>query len=103
MKKKYCFLICSIILNIQLFAKDNYTVILSLDGFRYDYTQLYETPELDKIEKNGVSAIMSPSFPASTFPNHYTLATGLVPDNTGIVNNVFWVEEKEKEIGRAHV
>ena len=97
MKKKYCFLICSIILNIQLFAKDNYTVILSLDGFRYDYTQLYETPELDKIEKNGVSAIMSPSFPASTFPNHYTLATGLVPDNTGIVNNVFWVEEKEKE------
>ena len=33
---------------------------------------------------------MLPSYPASTFPNHYTLATGLVPDHHGIVNNTFW-------------
>ena len=79
-----------------LFAGDNYTVILSLDGFRHDYTSFYNTPNLDSMEKDGVSAIMSPSFPASTFPNHYTLATGLVPDHHGIINNVFWVEEKGK-------
>jgi predicted AlkP superfamily pyrophosphatase or phosphodiesterase len=37
---------------------------------------------------------MLPSFPASTFPNHYTLATGLVPDHSGIVNNTFWDRER---------
>lgn len=40
---------------------------------------------------------MRPSYPASTFPNHYTLATGLTPDQHGIINNVFWVEEMGKE------
>ena len=38
---------------------------------------------------------MEPSFPASTFPNHYTLATGLVPDHHGLVNNSFWDPGRE--------
>ena len=39
--------------------------------------------------KVGVKAVMEPSFPASTFPNHYTMATGCVPDHNGIVHNSF--------------
>jgi len=70
---------------------DNYTIIVSLDAFRWDYPQMYSTPNLNKIEQLGVKADrMKPSYPASTFPNHYTLATGLVPDHHGIVNNTFW-------------
>lgn len=68
----------------------NYTIIVSLDGFRWDYPQIHGTPNLDKMARKGVSAVMKPSYPASTFPNHYTLITGLVPDHHGIVNNVFW-------------
>ena len=74
---------------------ENYTVILSLDGFRWDYPEYYDTPFLDSLGAAGVSARMEPSYPASTFPNHYTLATGLVPDHHGIVNNRFWDPERE--------
>ncbi|MDR0972870.1 MAG: ectonucleotide pyrophosphatase/phosphodiesterase [Prevotellaceae bacterium] len=66
------------------------TIIVSLDGFRWDYPQLYHTPNLDRMGTEGVRAVMWPSFPSSTFPNHYTLATGLVPDHHGIVNNTFY-------------
>lgn len=70
---------------------DNYTIIVSLDAFRWDYPQMYSTPNLNKIAQIGVKADrMKPSYPASTFPNHYTLATGLVPNHHGIVNNTFW-------------
>lgn len=73
-----------------------YTVIVSLDGFRWDYPEMYDTPHLDRIARMGVSATMQPSYPASTFPNHYTLATGLVPDHHGIVNNSFWDQENQR-------
>lgn len=76
--------------------KKHYTVIVSLDGFRWDYPSLYSTPNLDKMAEKGVSAVMLPSFPASTFPNHYTLATGLVPDHNGIINNSFWNPKTQK-------
>ena len=76
-------------------SAENYTVILSLDGFRWDYPEYYDTPFLDSLGAAGVSARMEPSYPASTFPNHYTLATGLVPDHHGIVNNRFWDPERE--------
>ncbi len=70
--------------------KQHYTVIVSLDGFRWDYPTMYNTPNLDRMGEEGVKAVMLPSFPASTFPNHYTIATGLVPAHNGIVNNSFW-------------
>ncbi|SHE77785.1 alkaline phosphatase family protein [Dysgonomonas macrotermitis] len=96
-----CFVFFS---NLQLSsAKDgkkedkNYTIIVSLDGFRWDYPQLYNTPNLDKISHRGVSAVMKPSYPSSTFPNHYTLITGLVPDHHGIINNTFWDRKNERQ------
>ena len=70
--------------------KADYVIIVSMDGFRYDYPDLYHTPALDEMAANGVSAVMVPSYPSSTFPNHYALATGLVPDHNGLVNNSFW-------------
>lgn len=76
--------------NLYSQNNDSYTIIVSLDGFRWDYPQIHGTPNLDKMAQKGVSAVMRPSYPASTFPNHYTLVTGLVPDHHGIVNNIFW-------------
>ena len=70
--------------------EEHYTVILSLDGNRWDYPEYYETPFLDSLEAVGVSARMAASYPSSTFPNHYTMATGLVPDHHGLVNNSYW-------------
>jgi len=76
-------------------AKDNYTVVISLDAFRWDYPDIFDTPTLDRIAANGVKATMLPSYPSSTFPNHYTIATGLVPDHHGIVNSQFWDKEND--------
>lgn len=68
-----------------------YVVMLSLDGFRWDYAEKVPTPNLDYIAANGVKAkAMIPSFPTKTFPNHYTLATGLYPDHHGIIQNTFY-------------
>lgn len=68
----------------------NITVIVSLDAFRWDYPDIFKTPNLDRIAAEGVKATMLPSYPSSTFPNHFTLATGLYPDHHGIVNSKFW-------------
>jgi len=63
-----------------------YLVILSLDGFRWDYPQMANTPTLDSLKKAGVIAeSLKPSYPTKTFPNHYTMATGLYPDHHGLV------------------
>jgi predicted AlkP superfamily pyrophosphatase or phosphodiesterase len=68
----------------------NYVLLVSLDGFRWDYSQLYKTPNIDKIATEGVKADrLIPSFPTITFPNHYTIATGLYPDHHGLISNNF--------------
>lgn len=74
-----------------------YLVVLSMDGFRWDYAGKTETPNLDRIACSGVRAQrMIPSFPTKTFPNHYTLATGLYPDHHGLVNNSFYDPEQDR-------
>ena len=70
--------------------EERYVVVLSLDGFRYDYPELAKTPTLDSIARVGVRSTFRPSFPSNTFPNHYSMATGLHPDHHGIVNNSFY-------------
>ncbi len=66
-------------------------VVLSLDGFRWDYPQIHGAPNLDQMAKEGVKAeSMIPSFPSTTFANHYTMATGLYPDHHGILVNRFY-------------
>lgn len=73
---------------------DRYVVMVSMDGFRWDYPEMYDAPNIDAIAANGVSTAMRASYPASTFPNHYAIATGLVPDHHGIVNNTFWAPDQ---------
>src|SRR5664279_4819692 len=68
----------------------NYVLLVSLDGFRWDYNKMYNTPNLNKLAKDGVKADrMYSSFPTVTFPNHYSIATGLYPDHHGLINNSF--------------
>lgn len=75
-----------------LFAQT--TIIISLDGFRADFLNRGLTPRLNAFIKEGVSPLyMLPSFPSVTFPNHYTLATGLYPESHGIVGNTFYDPE----------
>ena len=63
-------------------------ILISIDGFRADYLDRGLTPTLASLAADGVRAdAMKPSFPTLTFPNHYTLVTGLYPDHHGIVNN----------------
>ena len=68
-------------------ARAPVTILVSIDGFRPDYLHHGDTPHLDAIAAAGVSGSMYPSFPSITFPNHYTLVTGLRPDRNGIVSN----------------
>ncbi|KAJ2902757.1 hypothetical protein MKZ38_000111 [Zalerion maritima] len=74
------------------------TIIISLDGFRADFLNRGLTPRLNAFIKEGVSPLyMTPSFPSVTFPNHYTLATGLYPEAHGVVGNTFWDPELREE------
>ena len=82
-------------------GRDSYTVIVSLDGFRWDYTEAFDTPFMNRLASQGVKAVMTPSFPSKTFPNHYTLATGLVPDHHGIIANTFMVRKINKPFALA--
>ncbi|KAI8806768.1 alkaline-phosphatase-like protein [Cladochytrium replicatum] len=66
-------------------------ILISLDGFRAEYLQRGLTPNLYRMAKSGVAAKqMSSVFPSVTFPNHYTLVTGLYPESHGMVANVFY-------------
>lgn len=67
-----------------------YLILISIDGFRWDYQAKYETPALDRIAAAGLRAeSLRPVYPSLTFPNHYSIATGLYPAEHGIVHNHF--------------
>ncbi|MES2125095.1 MAG: ectonucleotide pyrophosphatase/phosphodiesterase [Gemmatimonadota bacterium] len=67
---------------------DQAVVLISLDGFRADYLDRAAAPNLQALAREGVRAEwMTPSFPSKTFPNHYTIVTGLYPEHHGIVAN----------------
>ena len=73
---------------------ESYVIMVSFDGFRWDYASMSETPNFDQLATEGVRADrLIPSFPTKTFPNHFTLATGLYPDHHGIINNSFYAED----------
>ncbi|KAI7898456.1 alkaline-phosphatase-like protein [Cokeromyces recurvatus] len=70
---------------------DKTVIYISLDGFRNDYLERKVTPNIEKIAEQGIRAeYMMPSFPSITFPNHWTLVTGLYPESHGIVANEFF-------------
>ncbi|WP_255578578.1 ectonucleotide pyrophosphatase/phosphodiesterase [Chitinophaga sp. sic0106] len=74
-----------------------YVIMISIDGFRYDYAEKYQAQNLLRLSQQGVRATaMQPSFPSLTFPNHYSIITGLYPAHHGLVDNLFW-DKKRKE------
>ena len=74
------------------------TILISLDGFRADFLNRGLTPTLNAFIADGVSPkYMLPSFPSVTFPNHYTLVTGLYPESHGVVGNTFWDPDLKEE------
>jgi predicted AlkP superfamily pyrophosphatase or phosphodiesterase len=79
--------------------KAHYVVLVSLDGFRWDYTKKYGAEHLLALGKQGVWAPqgMLPSYPSLTFPNHYAIATGLYPEHNGLVANSFIDVQREAE------
>lgn len=98
MKKIFLILLVFVILSLSIIAQTKpindlqpTVILVSLDGFRWDYLDKYNPPTLNKLAKEGTRAKwMIPSFPTKTFPNHYAIATGLYPQNNGIVeNNVY--------------
>jgi predicted AlkP superfamily pyrophosphatase or phosphodiesterase len=63
-------------------------ILVSLDGWRWDYHTRFSAPNLERLIARGVRAErLIPSFPSKTFPNHYTVVTGLYPGHHGIVSN----------------
>lgn len=65
-------------------------VLVSIDGLRYDYLDRYPSPNLHRLIAEGVRAPMVPVFPSKTFPNHYTIVTGLFPAHHGVVDNTMY-------------
>lgn len=69
-------------------------LLLSIDGLRADMVERGHSPNLARLAREGVHATgMHPSYPSLTFPNHYTLVTGLRPDRHGIIHNSMSAED----------
>ena len=68
-----------------------YVVMISFDGFRHDYLDHHDTPAFDQVVTRGIrSQGLIPVFPSKTFPNHYSIATGLRPARHGLIDNKFF-------------
>lgn len=81
-----------------------YVVLVSLDGFRHDYVKNFRPPTLTALSTQGVQAKgLVPVYPSKTFPNHYSMATGLYADRHGLVSNSFYDPERGERysIGKA--
>ena len=73
-----------------------YLLMISFDGFRHDYMQKYDTPNFDRLAEKGiVSEGLVPIFPANTFPNHYSIITGMYAGNHGLIANSFYDPEMD--------
>lgn len=68
----------------------NVVLLISMDGFRHDYPERVPTPHIDALTRDGASADrLIPPYPSQTFPSHASLATGVVAERHGIMNNRF--------------
>jgi len=80
--------------------KDVYVILVSFDGFRHDYVKNFNPTSFKAfISKGSQAESLIPSFPSKTFPNHYTLVTGLNPGNHGLVDNSFYDRQRNEDYG----
>lgn len=80
--------------------KKSFIILISADGFRYDLADKYQAENLIRLRSGGVAAAyMQSVFPSQTFPNHYSIATGMYPDHDGIVDNTFYDPSRKQVYG----
>ncbi len=90
MKAKNVVIIFFVLTSIIFAQKTPYVILISFDGFRWDYCERGITPNLDKLQNEGVRAkSLKPVFPSKTFPNHYSIISGMYPEDHGIIANYF--------------
>lgn len=90
MKKSKLFTTLLFLLVLSLNAKTPYVILVSFDGFRWDYVNRNITPNIQKVIDEGTHALsLRPSFPSKTFPNHISIITGMYPEHHGIISNGF--------------
>ena len=78
--------------------KKPYVILISADGFRSDITDRLQLPNLLRLRAKGITADhLISSFPSLTFPNHYTIITGMYPAHHGLVDNYFY--DKKRNLG----
>ena len=91
----YFLLFCSLTFSYE----KPYVLMVSFDGFRYDFTTMADTPNFDRLELEGVKAdALIPVFPSLTFPNHYSIATGAYSGTHNITGNSFY----DKQLGQKY-
>jgi ectonucleotide pyrophosphatase/phosphodiesterase family protein 5 len=74
-----------------------YVLLISLDGFRWDYIDKYKPAFLSEFAKESARLTsLRPAFPTKTFPNHISIVTGSYPENHGIVANRFYAPDLKK-------
>jgi predicted AlkP superfamily pyrophosphatase or phosphodiesterase len=85
-----CFL--AVFLNNTAYSKPNEPVVilLSIDGFSFDYLQKYKPKNIISLVNSGIKAKLRPVYPSKTFPNHLSIITGTYPAKHGIINNTFF-------------
>lgn len=88
---KKIFLLAAIfifITNVIIAQSNPYVILISFDGFRWDYVDRGLSPNIDLMKKDGVAATsIRPCFPSKTFPNHYAIISGMYPENNGLIAN----------------
>ena len=76
---------------------EEYVLLISMDGFRYDYLNKTNTPNFDLLIQSGVTSnALVPVFTTKTFPNHYSIATGMYAENHGLIANTFYASDLKK-------
>ncbi len=74
-------------------------LLVALDGFRGDYLNPEDTPNLwNLLPQAAWSQQLTPPFPSLTFPSHVTLATGRSVSGHGIPSNQFYDAETGVEL-----
>ena len=80
--------------NSAVSQKKPYVILISIDGLRSDFVEKFNAKSLQAYGKSGVVAdYMTSAFPSLTFPNHYSIVTGLYPAHHGLVDNTFFDEK----------
>jgi predicted AlkP superfamily pyrophosphatase or phosphodiesterase len=89
-RNRFLFLFFFLYVSLTFSQPQPYVILISFDGFRWDYCNRGITPNIELLVKEGVKASsLQPVFPTKTFPNHYSIVTGLYPENHGIIFNNF--------------